>query len=273
MTTNDDDAEASTKTCFVIAPIGKSGTDVRLRSNQILKHVIRPVTEQHGYKTQRADEIDQSGSITSQIIEHVLTDDLIVADLTGQNPNVFYELALRHAVGKPFVHLIASDEDAPFDVRDLRTIQLDYRDLDSASNAREQLDRFIRSVESGDPIETPVSYAVNLQALRESPDPENKGIADLLERMSAMENIIARLAKQLERDTSESHSSSQPFTPDQPPRRRRIGLESMLLSELQALASTLGIVGTARMRKSELIAAVEARQRAYPQQDQVASRV
>ena len=40
--------------------------------------------------------------ITSQVLQHVTEDALVVADLTGRNPNVFYELALRHAIRKPF---------------------------------------------------------------------------------------------------------------------------------------------------------------------------
>ncbi len=94
------------KTCFVIAPIGDPDSDIRRRSDQILKHIIKPAVGKCGYDAIRADQISEPGMITHQVIEHVVGDPLVVADLTGQNPNVFYELAIRHAIRKPFVPLI-----------------------------------------------------------------------------------------------------------------------------------------------------------------------
>lgn len=70
----------------------------------------------------RADEIDDEGLITNQIIEHLIEDDLVVADLTGLNPNVFYEVAVRHAARKPIVHLITTGQDIPFDVANMRAV-------------------------------------------------------------------------------------------------------------------------------------------------------
>ena len=87
------------KSCFVIAPIGEAESDTRKRSDQVLRHIIRPAVEVCGYQAIRADEIDKPGVITSQVIQHVVGDPLVVADLTETNPNVFYELAIRHAIG------------------------------------------------------------------------------------------------------------------------------------------------------------------------------
>src|SRR3989339_2254786 len=94
------------KSCFVIAPIGEPDSDTRKRSDQVLKHIIRPAVEACGYKAVRADEIDKPGIITSQVIQRVVDDPLVVADLTESNPNVFYELAIRHALRKPLIQLI-----------------------------------------------------------------------------------------------------------------------------------------------------------------------
>lgn len=92
--------EGSGKTCFVIAPIGEPGSETRRRSDQILNHVIKPVAKQAGYAAVRADEEGEPGLITHQVIQHLLDDPLVIADLTGRNPNVFYELAIRHAINK-----------------------------------------------------------------------------------------------------------------------------------------------------------------------------
>src|SRR5262245_29205679 len=87
-----------TKTCFVIAPIGEQDSVVRKRSDQIFKYLIGPAAQECGYTALRADQIAEPGIITTQVIQHIVDDPLVVADLTGRNPNVFYELAIRHAL-------------------------------------------------------------------------------------------------------------------------------------------------------------------------------
>src|SRR5438128_2309435 len=109
------------KLCFVISPVGDEGSDIRKRADQILKHVISPIVKELGYEPVRSDQISKPGVITGQIIEHLIEDSLVVADLTGYNPNVFYELAVRHAVRKPVVQLRKKGEPLPFDVAPVRT--------------------------------------------------------------------------------------------------------------------------------------------------------
>jgi hypothetical protein len=86
------------KTCFVIAPIGEADSEDRKRSDQVVNFVITPAVAECGYKPIRADKISEQGIITSQVIEHIVNDPLVIADLTKQNANVFYELAIRHAI-------------------------------------------------------------------------------------------------------------------------------------------------------------------------------
>jgi len=140
-------ADKKEKQCFVIAPIGEDNSDTRKRSNQILKHIIEPVTLQLGYTTTRADKLSKPGIITSQIINHLLEDDLVIADLTEKNPNVFYELAIRHAIRKPVVQIIFHTETLPFDISASRTIKFDHKDLDSVAICKEELEKQIKAVE------------------------------------------------------------------------------------------------------------------------------
>ncbi len=69
----------------------------------------------------RADSHPDPGQITTQVVEHVLSAKAAVADLTEDNPNVFYEVAVRHAFRLPVV-LIAEQEDKqlPFDIAQMR---------------------------------------------------------------------------------------------------------------------------------------------------------
>lgn len=151
------------KTCFVISPIGDPDSDIRRRSDQILGYVIRPTLEDYGYQTYRADEISSPGLITPQIVDHLLKDDLVVADLTGRNPNVFYELALRHASKKPAITIKDPSEIIPFDVLGLRTIDVDFRFISSMEECKRRMAKQIQSLEKHpDLIVTPVSFTLAL---------------------------------------------------------------------------------------------------------------
>ena len=189
------------KNCFVIAPIGESGSDTRKRSDQVLKHVIKPAVASCGYEAVRADEIEKPGMITSQVIQHIVTDSLVVADLTEYNPNVFYELAIRHALGKPFIHLIEEGERIPFDVANTRTIYVDHRDLDSVDSAKNGIISQIKALEKdASNIETPFSVSLDLQALRQSEKPEERSLADLVAVVSDINTGLGKLETKI--DTS-----------------------------------------------------------------------
>lgn len=182
------------KECFVISPIGDSGSEIRERSNLVLDHIISPAVEPLGYKAIRADEIDRPGLITSQVIQHVLDAPLVIADLTGHNPNVFYELAIRHVTGKPFVQIIQEGEAIPFDVGPMRTISVDHTHLARAAEARDNISAQIKSLEENPlDIETPISTSVDLQRLRQSDLPQEQLLADLLSRISDVQGEISAL--------------------------------------------------------------------------------
>lgn len=127
-------AGQESKTCFVVSEIGEESTETRIRADQVLKHIIEPIANECGYRdVVRADDIARPGMITPDIIGHLYDDPLRVADVTGRNPNVYYEVAVRQAVRRPLVMLIKSGERLPFDVADSRTIQFDHHDLDSVA--------------------------------------------------------------------------------------------------------------------------------------------
>ena len=169
------------KICFVIAPIGSEASEIRKRSDQVFKHVIEPIAAQHGYKAIMAHQMSQPGSITTQIVDQILTAALVVADLTGHNANVLYELAIRHVVRKPVVQLIQKEEGLPFDVAAQRTIQIDHRDLDSVEAAKQELSKQITSVEK-DPtqVDSPISVAIDISALRSSAKPVDSTLVEIV---------------------------------------------------------------------------------------------
>jgi hypothetical protein len=147
-----------------------------------------------GYKAVRADEIDKPGLITSQVIQHVVTDPLVVADLTERNPNVFYELAIRHALRKPLVQIIRKGDAIPFDVAGTRTVYVDHRDLDSVEAAKTEIVDQIKALEKEPAdIETPISVSLDLQLLRQSEKPEERSLADLVAAMVDLRTSLSKL--------------------------------------------------------------------------------
>lgn len=110
---------SSGKECFVICPIGSEGSEARERADKLMEHIIEEALGDFDYTPVRADQITEPGSITNQVIQRTVESDLLIADLTGHNPNVFYELAVRHATAKPYIQLIDSSESIPFDISDL----------------------------------------------------------------------------------------------------------------------------------------------------------
>lgn len=178
--------------CFVIAPIGGKDTDIRKRSDKVLKHLFRKALAEK-YEVTRGDEIDEPGMITSQVLRAVQTCDLVVADLTGHNPNVLYELAVRHAVEKAVIHLIEPKvSKIPFDIAGFRTIEFDLTDLDSIESAIEQLRKQADQAMTGKWGETPVKLA-NIMRRSNEDSPEMlllkqavQGIADVSAKFASI---------------------------------------------------------------------------------------
>jgi hypothetical protein len=116
-------------TCFYVTAIGDEGTEIRKHSDLFLGSIVEPALEAFGLKLVRADAIDKPGMITRQVIDYLLRSRLVIADLSFHNPNVFYELAIRHAMRLPTVQIIRSQDRIPFDVHQARTIRIDCTDI------------------------------------------------------------------------------------------------------------------------------------------------
>jgi flagellar motility protein MotE (MotC chaperone) len=91
--------------------------------DKIFNELIKPALEEPGYDVNRADSIFNQQNILKDIVRGIAEADLVVADLTSLNPNVFYELGIAHAMHKPTVPLTQSIEEVPFDLRSYRIIR------------------------------------------------------------------------------------------------------------------------------------------------------
>jgi hypothetical protein len=186
------------KNCFVIAPIGKPETETRKRSDQVFKYLLEPASRECGFEAIRADHIKEPGIITSQVIQHIMDDPIVIADLTDRNPNVFYELAIRHILRKPFVQIIKQGEEKPFDVAGIRTIEFDHHDLDSVFLAKEQIISQINSMKSeGYTASSPISVTIDSKLLSESDKPEERQLADVFAAIADMKSELSSIGKRV----------------------------------------------------------------------------
>jgi hypothetical protein len=101
--------------CFVIMPFGGW-------ADGYYEAIYQPAIESAGLSAHRADDLYRPSTIVNDIWAYTRKAKLLIADLTGKNPNVFYELGLAHALAKPAILVAESIDDIPFDLRALRVI-------------------------------------------------------------------------------------------------------------------------------------------------------
>lgn len=127
--------------CFTIMPYG--------RWPDLYYDVIyRPAIEASGLIPKRADELSRPSAITHDIWVLANQAKVMLADLSGENPNVFYELGLGHALGKPAILITDSSEQVPFDLRSLRVIVYDKNKPDWGERLKKKIQIAIEEVMS-----------------------------------------------------------------------------------------------------------------------------
>ena len=181
--------------CFVICPIGDEGSEIRNDSDLLFDFVLSPVLSAapFAFELRRADKLAQPGVITNQIISEIETADLVVADLSGGNPNVFYELAIRHVTRKPYVHMKRRGERIPFDNAPIRAIDYDLRDLRCVDSVKRELGAQVTAAMKLGTCESPVSIAMTVEQLKSSGRSEDTVLAGIIGQISEQSAAIERL--------------------------------------------------------------------------------
>lgn len=197
--------------CFFISPIGAEGSEQRSLSDKVLKHIVRKGLGE-GFQVERGDEPENPGAITPQIVSSILTADLIVADLTGSNANVFYELAVAHGYRKPCVHLLQKSARREFDVKDMRTVPYDL-DPDEIELAQTTLAKYANfAIANPDQVETPLTGAAEFSDIRTSKDPvaeSNVLVLDAMKHLSRdVRRALERLPGRVPSSSSREHTKS-----------------------------------------------------------------
>lgn len=144
---------------FVIGPIGDrdadDGTKERLAYEhgiEVLENIVVPACRALDIEAFRADGISRSGEIPEQVFRYLRDSHIVIADLTDANPNVMYELGLRHTTGKMTLQ-IGERNRLPFDVSTIRTILFKRTEVGFIEAKRSLVRALAEGLESGgDPV-------------------------------------------------------------------------------------------------------------------------
>jgi hypothetical protein len=104
---------------FVLMPFNET-------MEPIYKNHIKKIATQLGLSVNRADNFFTNQSIVDDIWEAINAASVMIADCTGRNPNVFYEIGMAHVLGKPVILITQKKEDIPFDIGHLRYIHYEF---------------------------------------------------------------------------------------------------------------------------------------------------
>lgn len=181
------------KKVFIITPIGKPGSDIYKEARGVIDTIVAPVLGEKNFEIHNPMDSTAPGSISKDIIQKIVDDDLVIVNLTGQNPNVMYELALRHASNKPVVILIRSDEiqNIPFDIKDERVIPYDNQ-LFGLDSIKKTFGDHIDTALAGE-FSSPVQEATKKVILQQTTDESisiQEAFEGIQERLDKLEHKI-----------------------------------------------------------------------------------
>lgn len=109
---------------FVIMQVGSEGSPERRRADEVYNYIVRPALEAFDVKPYRSDHDPSPGAVTPTMLRELLNARLVIADLTGRNPNVYYELGVSHSFTRPLICIAETADSLPFDAKDERVIQI-----------------------------------------------------------------------------------------------------------------------------------------------------
>ena len=194
------------KSAFVLMPFAEEFTAA-------YRMFIKDALEQAGFETTRADDLLNQRNIMQDVISGIAGAHLVVADLTGSNPNVFYELGISHALQKPTILLTQSIDDLPFDLRSYRVLvyQTHFAKIDQARSELLRLaeNAFAGTALFGNPVTdfhakqgtSPSQALAQANAESQTPAGDDRGFID---HMFDVEEGYGQIAQLIARVTAAS---------------------------------------------------------------------
>lgn len=178
------------KKCFVLMPFADG-------YKEIYTEVYKPVCAKSGIDCWRVDELSRPGSITRDIVEGILDADILIADLSGRNPNVFYELGIAHSAGNKTIMTAQSMDDVPFDIANYRVLIYE-QSISGSKKLALELENAIHELlaaldRTNNPLQEVLSQRSTLGVRRKAPLAKYINLSDLPARLRqwlTAENIV-----------------------------------------------------------------------------------
>lgn len=140
-------------------------------------------------KAERADLMSGSSMIGTNIFRSISESEVCIADMSGLNPNVLYEMGVRHSIRKPIIHIAQTGTVLPFDNAPHLTHFYDLNDYNSMNDLKDTISREIENVLRDDyEVSNPFTQALGAIQINKSGDPSDRVLSSLLERVSALEH-------------------------------------------------------------------------------------
>ena len=204
---------AQKEQCFIITPIGDENREIRRHIEGIIDAAITPALGEE-YEIVVAHKISEPGSITKQVIDKVYHSNLVIANLTNRNPNVMYELALRHATGKPAIMIAEKGTPLPSDIIMQRTIFY-YNDAKGVLELRDALKKATREIDfekkTGPIVEILGDLthdAAMLKKVAEKDSDSREPLEYIMRRLDRIESLIPARTEPAPTPSVQSYSKS-----------------------------------------------------------------
>lgn len=170
--------------CFVIMPFGTP-------FDRYYENIYAAAVVDAELEPRRADSLFRSSNIVADIWRFTKESPVILADLSGKNPNVFYELGLAHALGKPVVLTASSVDDVPFDLRALRVLIYDREDEAWGEKLREGVTTALSQTLADIPSAVPSPFLEASRPVRPAEEPMELEIRRVWDELRALRSQVA----------------------------------------------------------------------------------
>lgn len=163
-------------TCFVIMPISDAHGYDQGHFGRVYEHILKPAISQAGYCAVRADDANKTDYIVVGIVQRIINSDMVLCDLSAKNPNVMYELGLRHAFDKPVALVKDKNTDKVFDIQGLRYTEYDSSlRVDSVHKDVDRIAKAIQETAASDPND--INSVIRLAGIKPAEIPVGRAIS------------------------------------------------------------------------------------------------
>lgn len=156
-------------------------------ANQVYNTIVKPLCEEMGLGVVRADEYATTSVIYNEIVRDIQESAIVIVDISGQNPNVMYELGIAHALRQPSTIILTHDEVAklPFDIQHFRIIPY-VNSIEGASQLKTKLNKTILGLQqnANSRPPTPPAAETSQESLQSSKEKQHEAVFKTFQRLS-----------------------------------------------------------------------------------------